>query len=134
MKYEPTQVNEIWNTYIQHRIDNHPQKMDASLIDFLTRSTVDFMDMEQCEYGEWGDIRVRYLDFLYGEEEVEIRRISSISDLFEPTWGYMHMKTTKHFDHWLLHNFNCSCDEQQQVLLWIDVFLNALLKEENQRV
>lgn len=134
MKFEPTKLNVVWHSYIQHRLESHPDKMNPALIQFLTASQVDFMDMEVCEYGEWGDIRVRYLDFLYGEEEVEIRRISSVTDSFAPTWGYMHMKAAKHFDHWLLTKFECSEQDQIQVLDWIDTFLNAVLKEESRTV
>lgn len=131
MSADNNQINQLWNAYIQSKLENNVIPLKKELVYFLTHTTIDFFDYEEFEYGEFGDIAIRYLDFLYGEEEVEIRRIDSVTSSFEPTWGFMHKKESSHFDFWVKHRFDLNEEETNIVLQWTDTFLRAIVKKDD---
>lgn len=130
MAIDYQQLNKIWTAYITNKVTTSPEPVNKQLIDFLLNATIDFMDYEDFEYGEYGDIGIRYLDFLYGEEEVEVRRIESLDESFEPTWGFMHKNRKNDFDNWLKKRFGLCDNETRVTLEWVHTFLYAVLKKE----
>jgi hypothetical protein len=128
-----SQINMLWKSFINNQLSSNNTFLNDTVIKFLLESKIDFVDFEECEYGEFGDIQVRFIDFLFNDEEIEVRRIHSKTNDYEPTWGYMHLKPYKHFDYWLRNKFSLNLEQENIVLQWIDKFLHVLFKDKNKK-
>lgn len=131
MNVQQTQMNQWWKTYITHTLEKETTTLPSEVCSFLQSLHIDFMDYETSEYGEYGDIAVRYMDIFYQEEEIEIRRIDSATNDFLPTWGFMHQHTRKHFDSWVRNEFSLDEPQTSTVLGYVDFFLRNTLTETN---
>ena len=127
-KSKNDQLTTLWHAYIGHQVKANTSELSKPLSHFLTNATIDFMDYEEFEYGEYGDIGIRYVDFLYNEEEIEVRLIDSVDDSFEPMWGFPHKKPKSHFDIWLSSTLGANEIEKTCTLLWVERFLRTVLK------
>lgn len=128
MEYD--QITHLWQHFITHKITTCEAALPLEVGDFFKASRVDFLDIEELDYLEYGQIFVRYFDLVHVEEEVEIRLVESLEGTFEPQWGFMGKDEKKHFDKWLSKRFALQEVHVQLLLSWMESFLRAVLKKQ----
>lgn len=128
MDYE--QVTAFWHHFITHKLNESTRAFPSEVSQFFQHARVDFLDIETLNYLEYGDITIRYFDLIDNEEEVEIRLVDSVEDRFEPQWGLMGKSEKTYFHYWLNKRFQLNEAEIHELLLYVELFLRAVLKKQ----